>query len=110
MPSPMAILNELVRIARRETGTWTAGDLAKLLGCSRSTVQRNLGTEGLSRGEHYEILIRTVHTKNPGLARQLAAARGTSLEELGLGPAEQLSDTTGPLHADSVVYAAADVL
>jgi hypothetical protein len=80
----MPNLNELVRLARRETGTWTAGDLAKLLGCSRSTVQRSSRTEGLSRGGHYEILIKTVHPKNPGLAIQLAAARSTTLEKLGL--------------------------
>ncbi len=110
MPSTMANLNELVRLARRETGTWIDGDLAKLLGCSRRTVQRNSRTEGLSRDEHYLRLIRAWHPRNPDLARQLAAARGTTLEALGLAPPAPPPDTTGPLHADSVVYAAADVL
>ena len=47
---------------------------------------------------------------NPELARQLAAARGTTLEALGLGHPGPPPDPTQREHADSVVCAAADVL
>jgi hypothetical protein len=103
-------LNELVRLARRETKTWIDGDLAKLLGCSRRTVQRNSRTGGLSQRAHYETLIKAVHPKNPDLAAALALARNTTLAELGLVQPRQAPDPTRPEHADSVVYAAADVL
>ena len=106
----MASLFELVRLARRETGTWTEPSLAEFLGCSRRTVQRHLSEGGLSQERHYALLIKAVHPKNPELARQLAAARGTTLEALGLTPPAAPPDPTRPEHADSVVYAAADVL
>jgi hypothetical protein len=106
----MPTTNDLVRSARRETRTWTDGELAKLLGCSRRTVQRNSATGGLSKDEHYGVLIKAVHPKNPELAGQLARARHTTLEELGLAPPAPPPDPTRPEHADSVVYAAADVL
>lgn len=106
----MASLYELVREARRETGTWTEPSLAKLLGCSRRTVQRHGQTAGLSQDHHYLLLIKAVHPRNPGLATQLARARHTTLEELGLAPPAPPPDPTRPEHANSVVYAAADVL
>ena len=106
----MANLDQLVRQARRETGTWTDGDLAKLLGCSRSTIQRNRHTAGLSRDVHYRLLIQAVHPKNPKLAAQIASARGLGLQQLGLTPPAPAPDPTRPEHADAVVYAAADVL
>ncbi len=110
MGSTMPALHELVRSARREAGAWTDGDLAKLLGCSRRTIQRNSRTDGLSKDEDYGLLIRAVHPKNPDLAAQLARARHTTLEELGIAAPEPPPDPTRPEHADSVVYAAADVL
>jgi hypothetical protein len=106
----MPTLHDLVRTARREAGVWSDGDLATLLGCSRRTIQRNSDTAGLSRDEHYGILIRAAHPKNPELAAQLARARHTTLEELGLERPAPPPDPTRPEHADSVVYAAADVL
>lgn len=106
----MPTLYELVRLARRETNTWTDGDLATFLGCSRRTVQRHIHLGGLSQERHYHALIRAVHPKNPGLAAQLASARNTSLVELGLAAPAPPPDTTRPADWDSVVCAAADVL
>jgi hypothetical protein len=106
----MSTLYDLVRKARRETGAWTDLDLAKLIGSSRRTVQRHSWEGGLSSEAHYQILIQAVHPKNPALAAQLAAARGTSLEALGIAVPAPPSDPTRREHADSVVCAAADVL
>ncbi len=103
----MPTLYQIVRQARSETGTWTHPAFAKLLGCSVRTVQRHPETGGVSARHHYDILIRATHANNPGLAAQLAAAVGTTLEAAGVAAP---SDPTRHEHADSVLCAAADVL
>jgi hypothetical protein len=103
----MPSLAQLVLQAREETHTWTHPDLAKLLGCSLRTVQRHTHSGGLSQESHYGILIQAVYPRNPELARQLAAARGTTVAALGIASPV---DPTQREHADSILCAAADAL
>ncbi len=106
----MRSLPQIVLDARHATGLWTAPDLAKFLGCSAHTVYRKARSGGIDFLPHHHALIAAVHPRNAALAAEYAAAVGTTLQALGLGPAEPTVAEAKPEHAALVLNAAADAL
>jgi hypothetical protein len=85
--------------------------LAKLVGCSVRTIQRNSSQGGLAYRSDHEKLITAVHPRSPDLAARLARSMGVDLGTLGLPTPQELRPIAARReHADAIVAAAADAL
>ncbi len=92
----------------------TNKELGKLCGVSVRTVQRWYTNASAPMGWHFHAVARAVYPHDPELARQLAAHGATTPEALGLAPTKAANAGPPPavlkLHADAIVYAAAEAL
>jgi hypothetical protein len=89
-------------LARQALGT-TQQKLGEQLGVSRRTAQR-WGAHGMP-SYHLPDLARLVHPRDPGLAREIAAAAGMTLEVAGLAQPPPAPPPPPPPPPDGIVDA-----
>jgi transcriptional regulator with XRE-family HTH domain len=88
----------------------TQKEFGDLVGRTKRTIQRweEAGTALIAPDT--EALVRALHAERPDLAEQIAAAGGTSLEQLGLAPAADLRSMATADGIEAIVRAAADAM
>ncbi len=107
----MVTLSAALVIRCRMALRLTQEDFGNILGVTKRTVQRWEERGALLIDSQIEALARAVYPAEPDLAAEVAAARGTTLDRLGVVPSADGTTTPNARDAiDSIVRAAAEAV